>query len=195
MKPWLKLSLPYALFLHVHVGRIKSPVVFWALDCSPCCSGCKVPSAKKGCLSGEVLLSAQLGSAWIASALLLGWAGIWWRALTLRMLMPDCLQMGPWGRFWGRLCFPRDRACFPKALPAVVLLQSSGSCPGSHPRHIPVSECPVVPQPRSPEKLEVHFVTWMPRSGFRVWAQPLTLSGPQAHSPLRVECLHQLLFK
>lgn len=42
-KTWLKLSLPYALFLqvavwHGHVGRIKSSVVFWALNCSPCCS-------------------------------------------------------------------------------------------------------------------------------------------------------------
>lgn len=58
---------------------------------------------RKAFLSGEVLvakswqaaLSAQLGSTWLLMALLLGCDGIVWRTLTIKLLMPDCLQMSP----------------------------------------------------------------------------------------------------
>lgn len=109
---------------------------------------------RKAFLSAEVLVAkswpaapcAQLGSTWIVTALLLGWAGIWWRALTIKMLLPACSQMSAGKKLLGQgmfflgtgFVFPRPGTVAPELWQLLWLMPQ-------HDEHIPVSECPVAP--------------------------------------------------
>lgn len=116
---------------------------------------------------------------------LLDWDGIWWGpfpATSCWLNYQDAcygLQLGCWKRFWGKVCFPRERACFFQGVVRSTDCCTRALCRrhGSHPWH------PHVRMPRGSSTMvylddlkSFRDVCW-PEAVLRAWTSPAPYPG------------------